>query len=67
VSIGQRVKALRNGLGMQRRRLLAAQVGCEDAYLAGVETGRIVPSTFWLCRIARALGVTVSELTEEEA
>lgn len=58
------IKALRDGKGWSQRDL-AQRVGVTDAYVAMLETGkRKNPSLTILKRLAKALGVPVTELLE---
>jgi transcriptional regulator with XRE-family HTH domain len=58
------IRRLRTGKGISQRDL-AAKVGVKGAYIAQLETGaRKNPSLDVLKRIAKHLGVTVTELLE---
>lgn len=61
--LGKRINELRESAGMNQLDLAAA-VDVEQSYVSRIESGKISPSFPRLYRIATALGVTVSQLTE---
>ena len=62
--IGQMLRKLREARGLSQREL-AAKAKVTGAYVAQLETGaKKNPSLAILQRLARALGVTVTELLE---
>lgn len=58
------VKVYRNHRGMTQGQL-AAMVGIHKMYLSQIETGRRVGSTKTLAALARALNVSLDDLTSE--
>jgi transcriptional regulator with XRE-family HTH domain len=62
---GQKVRALRQGLGLSQR-ALASRLGINFTYLSKVENGRLdfgdYPSEGLICKIARALDASEDEL-----
>lgn len=63
--VGSRVRRLRVALDMSQREL-ARRAGCHRETVYHVENGRHAPSIPNLIAIARALGVSVSSLLEEQ-
>jgi XRE family aerobic/anaerobic benzoate catabolism transcriptional regulator len=63
--LGERVRAWRNGKRMTRKALAGAS-GVSERYLAQLEAGRGNISVLLLRRVARAMGVPVSELVRED-
>jgi transcriptional regulator with XRE-family HTH domain len=61
--LGENVKRLRKERGLLQTDL-ARLSGYSPAMLCGVEQGKEIPSMRQLIRLARKLGVTVSELVE---
>lgn len=64
--LGERVRTLRNRRGMSRR-VLAQHAKVSERYLAQLETGKGNGSIVLLRRIARALGLPVTQLVNEGA
>ncbi len=62
---GKRVRTLRERLGLSQEDL-ADKAGIHRTYVGGVERGERNLGLKNVIRIARALGVTVSELFKEE-
>jgi transcriptional regulator with XRE-family HTH domain len=62
VRFGHRVRDLRRGLGLSQE-AFATACGLDRTYVSGIERGRRNVSLRNLAALARALGVTVSELT----
>jgi transcriptional regulator with XRE-family HTH domain len=60
-SFGQRVRALRQRLGVSQEEL-ASRAGMHHTYLGGIERGERNPSLRNIGRLAAALDVTLSEL-----
>jgi len=59
------IRALRAGKGWSQERL-AEEAGMHRTYLGGIEVARRNPSLRNIIRIARALGVRVGTLFEED-
>jgi transcriptional regulator with XRE-family HTH domain len=59
--LGMKVRALRDRRAMTQE-VLAKKAGISRGYLARVETGRHEPTLTTLRKLAKALGVPVSEL-----
>lgn len=59
--VGETVRALRKRRGWTRREL-AGHAGISERFLADIETGRANPSLLRLCRLAEALGLSVTGL-----
>ena len=64
--LGERVRTLRNRRGMSRK-ALAAHARVSERYLAQLEVGKGNISIVLLRRIARALGLPVTQLVQEGA
>jgi len=62
--LGERVRTLRNQRGMSRK-ALAAHARISERYIAQLEVGKGNCSIVLLRRIARALGLPVTQLTQE--
>lgn len=60
-SLGWKVRQLREAKKWTQE-VLAARAGLDRSYIAGIEAGLRNPSTKALSKIARALGVTLSEM-----
>ena len=60
-SLGWKVRQLREAKKWTQE-VLAARAGLDRSYIAGIEAGLRNPSTRALSKIARAIGVTLSEL-----
>jgi XRE family transcriptional regulator, aerobic/anaerobic benzoate catabolism transcriptional regulator len=65
-SLGERVRTLRHQRGMSRK-ALAQHARVSERYLAQLETGRGNCSIVLLRRIARAIGLPVTQLVQEGA
>lgn len=65
MTVGKRIKALRNERGLTQLEL-ASSANISRSYLAGVETGKYNPSLKTLESIARALNVDVATLLQED-
>ena len=63
--VGERVRAMRNRCGFSRK-LLARHSDVSERYLAQLESGRGNISIVLLRRVARAIGVSLSELIDEQ-
>jgi transcriptional regulator with XRE-family HTH domain len=61
----KRVRTVRNSKDMTQNEL-AEKAEIAQAYLSEIETGKTIPSIPVLRRIAKALGVSVAELLDEE-
>ncbi len=61
VLLGQRIRTLRKGRGMSQEQLSQA-TGLHRTYIGGVERGERNISTVNLAKIAKSLGVSLSEL-----
>jgi transcriptional regulator with XRE-family HTH domain len=59
--LGWRVRQLRDSKGWTQE-VLAARAALDRSYVAGIEAGLRNPSTKAAAKIARALGVTLSDL-----
>lgn len=66
MSIGTRIIQLRNQKGLTQQEL-SELTGLAASYLSRIENRRLEPRPQTLGRIARALGVTVSEIFEERS
>jgi XRE family transcriptional regulator, aerobic/anaerobic benzoate catabolism transcriptional regulator len=64
--LGERVRTLRNQRGMSRK-VLAAHARVSERYLAQLEVGKGNCSIVLLRRIARAIGLPVTQLVQEGA
>src|SRR5579864_373020 len=64
--LGERVRTLRNQRGMTRK-ALAAHAKVSERYLAQLEVGKGNCSIVLLRRIARAIGLPVTQLVNENA
>ncbi len=62
--IGVRIKSRRKASGLTLKQL-AAKVGCSDAYLSQVETGRVSPSIASLKKIADSLHAKITDFFVE--
>jgi transcriptional regulator with XRE-family HTH domain len=60
-AFGQRVRQLRHTQGLSQEEL-AHHVGLHRTYMGGIERGERNPSLKNIAKIARALGVSLSEL-----
>jgi transcriptional regulator with XRE-family HTH domain len=60
-ALGWRVRQLRESKGWTQE-TLAGRAALDRSYVAGIEAGLRNPSTKALAKIARPLGVTLSEL-----
>jgi transcriptional regulator with XRE-family HTH domain len=63
LALGQRIRALRNERDMSLQDL-AYKVGMEKSNLSIIENGRSNPQLLTYAKLAAALGVTLSELTQ---
>jgi transcriptional regulator with XRE-family HTH domain len=63
-ALGWRVRQLRESKEWTQE-TLAGRAGLDRSYVAGIEAGLRNPSTKALAKLARALGVTLSELFRE--
>lgn len=61
--LGKRLKQLRVEAGLTQEKLGIAS-GISQAYISGVEKGTRNPSFKTLDKLAKAIGVTVNELTD---
>jgi transcriptional regulator with XRE-family HTH domain len=61
----KRVRTVRNSKDMTQNEL-AEKAEIAQAYLSEIETGKTIPSIPVLRRIAKALGVSIAELLDEE-
>lgn len=64
-AFGRRVKLLREAKKWNQERL-AAEARIHRSYLAGIERGSRNPSLQNIAKIARALGVPITSLFEED-
>lgn len=64
--LGKRIKALRKAQGLSVRRF-ALMVGTGRSYVSEIEDGRVNVGLDLLCRIAKALGVTVGDLVDDRS
>jgi len=62
---GMKIRELRKAKGLSSDKL-AEMIGTAGAYIREIELGKSQPSLKMLNKIAKALGVSVSELLEEE-
>ena len=60
-ALGWRVRQLRESKGWTQE-TLAGRAGLDRSYVAGIEAGLRNPSTKALAKLARPLGVSLSEL-----
>ena len=60
-ALGARVRQLREGKGLTQEGL-ADRAGLDRSYIAGIEAGLRNPSIRALARIAKGLGVSVSDV-----
>jgi transcriptional regulator with XRE-family HTH domain len=65
LALGERIRSLRNARGMSLQDL-AYKVGMEKSNLSVIENGRSNPQLLTYAKLAAALGVTLSELTQIE-
>jgi transcriptional regulator with XRE-family HTH domain len=63
ISIGNRIKSLREQKGISQQDL-AALCNFEKANMRRIEAGRTNPTIYTLHKISQALGVSLSELVE---
>ena len=63
-ALGWRVRQLRESKEWTQE-TLASRAGLDRSYVAGIEAGLRNPSTKALAKLARALGVTLSDLFRE--
>ncbi|AMA73299.1 helix-turn-helix transcriptional regulator [Aneurinibacillus thermoaerophilus] len=61
----KKVRMVRNSKDMTQNEL-ADKAGIAQAYLSEIETGKTIPSIPVLRRIAKALGIMVAELLDDE-
>lgn len=61
IKLGQRVKQLRNGLGITQEEL-AFKVGVDRSYMGFIERGEKNPTLSILIKLARALRISLKEL-----
>ena len=62
--LGWKVRQLRESKGWTQE-ILADRAGLDRSYIAGIEAGLRNPSTKALAKLARALGVTFSQLFQD--
>ena len=65
MTLGQRIKALRQERGLQQRQL-AEKSGLTPSMVSQIESGRLTPSLHTLGKLARALGVAIASLFETQ-
>ena len=65
MKMSEKIKSHRKKLGLTLK-ALAEKVGCTDAYISQIETGKAVPSISVLKKIAQALDVQVRDLLSDE-
>ena len=63
ISFGQKAKARRKGLGLNQEEL-ATKAGLHRTYIADIERGARNLSMMNIAKIAKALGVNISELCQ---
>ncbi len=63
ITLGSRIRATRKSLGLTQEEL-ADEAGLDRSYVGGVERGDRNISFLSLCRIAKALKVDISSLTD---
>ena len=63
VKLGNRIREIRTGLGLSQEKF-ALQIGMDRTYFSSVEAGRRNISICNLEKIAKGLGVSLSELFE---
>lgn len=61
--LGKKIKQLRADKGLTQEKL-GERAGLDRAYISGVETGQRNPSIKNITKLAKGLGVRVSELTD---
>lgn len=61
---GIRVRALRESQGLSQEQL-GERCGLHRNYVGGLERGEYNPTLFSMARIARALGVSISDLVSD--
>ena len=64
MKMSEKVKMLRKRKGMTLK-MLAKNVGCTDAYLSQIETGKAVPSITILQKLANALETNVRSILSD--
>ena len=64
VQFGARVRAIRQSKGLSQE-AFAAQCGLDRTYISGIERGVRNVSLLNIKGLAEALGISISELTEE--
>jgi len=65
MEMSEKIKTHRKKQGLTLK-ALAERVGCTDAYISQIETGKAVPSISILKKLASALDVQVRELLSDE-
>ncbi len=65
MNMAEKIKTYRKKHGMTLK-VLAQKVGCTDAYISQIETGKAVPSISVLKKLADALDIQVKELLSDE-
>ncbi len=65
MNMSEKIKTRRKKLGLTLK-ALAERVGCTDAYISQIETGKAVPSISVLQKIANALDVQIRDLLSDE-
>lgn len=66
ISLGKRIRELRQHTGLSQERF-AARAGLDRTYYAGIERGERNPSVKQLAKIAAALDVGIATLFIEES
>ncbi|AEA33066.1 Cupin 2 conserved barrel domain protein [Hippea maritima DSM 10411] len=65
MNMAEKIKSYRKKQGLTLK-ALAEKVGCTDAYISQIETGKAVPSISVLQKIAQSLDVQVRDLLSDE-
>ena len=63
--MGERLLAYRKSLGLTQEQL-AEMVGVSRATIWAIETGKSIPNGYTMFQIAKALGVSVTDIFAEE-
>jgi transcriptional regulator with XRE-family HTH domain len=66
ITLGKRIRELRQHMGLSQERF-AAKAGLDRTYYAGIERGERNPSVKQLAKIAAALNVGIATLFTEES
>lgn len=65
MKMSEKIKTYRKKKGMTLK-VLAGKIGCTDAYISQIETGKAMPSISILKRLAEALDTQIKDLLNDE-